>query len=213
MMSLRVFLLLTFLYFTILHNRYTLLYNKGGGWYLKPDSPWNCVVPLSSVFQRARGWNTVPHLDNPPEPLSGSSALGKHGSPAWASGLMSLPSCSPFSLHPNFPGGSKGCSLNPIFPPQPICIAQLCSLRTRHLGLTASKNKWNRWETSSLGVSKPRPPALYGKVCNPLRGQAPERHPDIQSAKGTASPPSLSIAVTQDHICGTSNSFLPLTGI
>lgn len=94
------FLLLTFLYFTIFHNRHASLYNEEGK-YLKPDHVLKAVKHcFSSALQRAPG------LEH-----SGESTRASERAPRWENmaalrghlGLMSLPSCSPFSLHLNFP--------------------------------------------------------------------------------------------------------------
>lgn len=52
-------------------------------------------------------------------------------------GLISPPSCAPFSLHLNIPGEGPGCSPHPPLLSPASLHLRLCSLRTRHPALTA----------------------------------------------------------------------------
>lgn len=155
-----------------------------------------------------------------PSPSAGAPRLGKHCSPAWASGLMSLPSLL-FSLlaSPEFPWRDTDCSLNPIFPPKQsksLSSADAAEPDTAEPDTRLhclAKRACPATDLIPGGSENALPSPVLARV-QPSQRRRPERHPRTQSVKWTVpAPPSLCIAVTQDHTWDTSNSLLPSTSI
>ena len=147
-----------------------------------------------------------------PSPSAGAPRLGKHCSPAWASGLMSLPSLL-FSLlaSPEFPWRDTDCSLNPIFPPKQsksLSSADAAEPDTRLHCL--AKRTCPATDLIPGGSENALPSPVLARV-QPSQRRRPERHPRTQSVKWTVPPLPLCALLPSRTTHGTpaTHFFLP----
>ena len=119
--------------------------------------------------------------------------MGKHCSPARASGLMSLPSLL-FSLlaSPEFPWRDTDCSLDPIFPPKQSKSLSSAAAAGPDTGLNCLAKRACPATDLIPGHSENALPSPVLARVQPSQRRKPERHPITQSVKWTVpAPPSV----------------------